>query len=124
MASASRNSVCSFVQSLSREELLTFNPAELYKLIEFGLIQEERVVSPGSSAAEVREAIILWCAGALTEWDILENSPWFNHFHDEKPDVRHFVARCRQRITAARVTASQESPDFISEEVLAELFED
>jgi hypothetical protein len=124
MANVHKSTVCNFAQSLSREELQSINPAELYKIIEFGLIQEDHVVSPDSTAEEVREAIILWCAGALSEWDILEKSPWFNHFHDEKPDVRRFVALLRQRVTAARVSASQESQDSISEELLAELFED
>jgi hypothetical protein len=115
----SKASVCAFIQSLTRAELKSINPAELYKLIEFGLC-EEGVISPASSALEVREAILLWCAGALTEWDLLENSPWFSDFYSEKPDIRRHVALIRQRIAASR-RAEQET---ITEEELAELFED
>ncbi len=120
-----------FVQSLSREEIECFNGAELYKIIEFVVIHELKVVTENSPANVVREAVLEWCAGALNDWDILENSPWFYRHDYEKPFMRRFIAQQRRKVTAdrrvrsARVAEEElQQLSTLTEAELAEFFED
>jgi hypothetical protein len=46
-----------FVQSLSRDELESLNGAELYKIIEFAVIHELKIVTASSPASDIREAV-------------------------------------------------------------------
>jgi hypothetical protein len=105
MARAVKNSVGDYIRSLSRSELESLNPAEVFKLIEFVVLQEDRTVSAESTVAEVREAIFEWCCGSIHHWDVLEKSPWFLDVGADKSGIRHAVAKHRQRTTSDRRAA-------------------
>jgi hypothetical protein len=126
----SSSPVADFVTSLSREELASFNGAELYKIIEFAVVHEFGIVAANSPISALRHAIREWCAGALNDWDVLERSPWFYDLDDEKPAIRQFIAKQRQRIATARRLESKEIAreevrklTELSDAELAEFFE-
>ncbi len=108
MASAGKSqTVADFVSSLTRSELQSFDGAELFKLIEFSVVHELGLVSAESTATQVREAVIEWCCATLSEWDVLESSPWFYPLDYEGRYVRQHVARLRQRLSKLRREASE-----------------
>jgi hypothetical protein len=120
-------SALDFVASLTRDELVKINPAELYKIIEFSLVHEVCVVSADAPASQIREAVIEWCAGGFAEWDIIEQSPWFYDFRSEKSFVSRHVAQLRQKVAADRRRQAAEdlaAESSISDDLLRELFED
>jgi tRNA(Ile)-lysidine synthase TilS/MesJ len=108
MAGKTSSPVADFVSSLSREEIASFNGAELYKIIEFAVVHEFGIISANSTISALRHAVREWCAGALNDWDVLESSPWFYDIDEEKPAVRQFIARKRQEIAASRRLESEE----------------
>jgi hypothetical protein len=122
MAGASNSSIGGFLLSLTRDEVSNINPAEFFKLVEYVVLHEDKVVSVDSPLSAVHEAICEWCCGSFHHWDIIEQSPWFLDPVTGKADIHRFVARIRQKVSAQRRVEDQ--LQSITEDLVAELFEE